>query len=182
MTFMTLTEIDNLSPPPNFLLDPILKEQAILFHKVLSLGVKEIRPIEKALDRVFQNPTAKLINDGLDSKVLRFDHIKDETLRPSYLFWGSGDDDYNDRAWTHGTHSFYYYKNMIKTKSGNSIIDRHRAKNLGYLLNLYQIRRKNMKFRKYLFINGIYSMGDVIDYFKKSRYSFDKTTAALRAY
>ena len=70
MTYFTQTEIDNLPPPPSFLLDPIIKEQSELFNKVLSLGIPEIKPIQKALDKVFEHPTARIMYNALT-------HIKD---------------------------------------------------------------------------------------------------------
>jgi hypothetical protein len=189
MPFFTQSEIDNLPAPPHFLIDPILKEQSELFNKVLSLGVVEIKPIQKALDKVFQHPLAKIIEDAWEAKILRFtgaynmNNPTNTNFRPSKLFVDSPHYDLKDEDWEAlsidrccrriGLSSFMFYKKMFKPKSGNNKTALNRLLDFNYLYTIYNNRRENN------IKCSFHNIGELIDYFKKTKYSFKKVISSI---
>mgnify|MGYP003143028204 CR=1 FL=1 len=190
MTYFTQTEIDNLPPPPGFLLDPIMKEIGDLFNKVLSLGVIEIRPIERALDKVFENPCATILLDALKSTERNYREDSDTYQVPQEILnqrahvvpsmftrkwmdaWGMTmlpwitKEEWNKNM-ERNLPSNKYYAKKFSTKNGNII--HRRVSNFNQLLRLYNRKRHN-----FIYDNQILSVGDLIDIFVKGRYSFDK--------
>ncbi len=206
MTYFTQTEIDNLPPPPGFLIDPIMKEIGYLFNKVLSLGVIEIRPIERALDKVFENPCATILLDALKSTEINYRQESDTYQVPQEILnqrahvvpsmfikkwmdaWGRTHAPWMD-AWGR-THARWmtekewnekkernlpsnkYYAKKFSAKNGNII--HRRVSNFNLLLNEYNRKRHN-----FIYDNQLFSVGDLIDFFVKGRYSFDKASVEL---